>query len=94
MVTTYYAQVEINGIDYAHPEHGIVATGIVKIDAVGFISSFEAHPKTKHVKLAKPLNNDEFGLPKEVNLKPKIKEAVLGMIGRVNLPYVKQVLLR
>ena len=91
MPTTYVAQIEIQGIDYNNAEHGIVVKGLVKIDALRYISSFEAHPKTKHLSLAKVINNEELEIPKEVHLKPKIKEAIFGQIGKINMPFIKRI---
>jgi len=92
MVKEYYVQVEIQGIDYNDAENGIVVKGIAITDALNHTTAFVAHPKTKFVKLAHPFNNEKLELPEDTgDLNIKLKGAILGLIGQINMPYIRRV---
>ena len=93
MVEVYIGQIEVLGINYADPEHGITANGKVMVDFGNsqYISSFVAHPKTKVVKLAIEIDYEKLGIPKSMNLKTRLKRVILGQVGKVNLPLIKRI---
>ena len=89
MGTTYVAQIKVLSVDYGNA-NGVIAMGTVEIGGVEpkYKTAWIAHPGNKFVRLSESPDTNLIRIPE---IKKKIKDAILGVIGQVNLPLTKRI---